>query len=138
MTSLAYDANGNVTSTSSGNGSGTLTATSTMAYDYLGNLLTVDGPLSGTADTGRIRYDAAARQVVGTISADPDGSGSLKHRAVRNSYDSTSGLLTRVEQGTVDSQSDGDWAAFSAFRRFRRPPASGIPTASTSTSTRII
>ncbi|MFL6846105.1 MAG: RHS repeat-associated core domain-containing protein, partial [Allosphingosinicella sp.] len=113
VTSLAYDANGNVTSSSAGNGSGTLTATATMTYDYLGNLLTVDGPLSGTADTGRIRYDAA-RQVVGTISPDPDGSGSLKHRAVRNTYDSTSGLLTKVEQGTVNSQSDTDWAAFSS------------------------
>ncbi|MFL6845525.1 MAG: RHS repeat-associated core domain-containing protein [Allosphingosinicella sp.] len=115
VTSLAYDVNGNLTSSSAGNGSGTLTATATMTYDYLGNLLTVDGPLSGTADIGRIRYDAA-RQVVGTVSPDPDGSGSLKHRAVRNTYDSTSGLLTKVEQGTVNSQSDTDWAAFSSLQ----------------------
>jgi hypothetical protein len=52
-------------------------------------LRTVDGPQSGTADTVRIRYNAA-RQVMGTVSPDPDGSsGPLKPRAVRNSYDSS-------------------------------------------------
>ncbi|MEA3052855.1 MAG: hypothetical protein QOG72_1758 [Sphingomonadales bacterium] len=110
---LAYDLNGNVTSTSAGNGSGTLTATSAMTYDALGNLLTVDGPLSGTADTSRIRYNSAG-QVVGTISPDPDGAGPLRHRAVRNSYGSTTGLLDKVETGNVDSQSDSDWAAFAS------------------------
>jgi RHS repeat-associated protein len=110
---LAYDVNGNVTSTASGNGSGTLTATAAMTYDGLGNLLTVDGPLSGTADTGRTRYNSA-RQVIGTVSPDPDGAGALKHRAVRNSYDGSTGLLVKVEQGNVNSQSDSDWAAFAA------------------------
>jgi RHS repeat-associated protein len=110
---LAYDVNGNVTSTSSGNGSGTLTATAAMTYDPLGNLLTVDGPLAGTADTGRTRYNSA-RQVIGTVSPDPDGAGALKHRAVRNTYDPSTGLPVKAEQGNVNSQSDGDWAAFSA------------------------
>jgi RHS repeat-associated protein len=106
---IAYDSNGNVASTSAGSGDGALTATSAMTYDSLGNLLTVDGPLPGTADASRIRYNSA-RQVVGTISPDPDGAGALKPRAVRNSY--TDGLLTKVEAGTVNSQSDSDWAAF--------------------------
>ncbi|HEX8064070.1 MAG TPA: hypothetical protein VF535_12755, partial [Allosphingosinicella sp.] len=57
VTTAAFDPSGNLSSTSTGNGSGTLTATSAMTYDYLGNLLTVDGPLPGTADTGRIRYN---------------------------------------------------------------------------------
>ena len=48
------------------------------------------------------------------MSPDPDGAGALKHRAVRNTYDSSTGLLTKVEQGNVNSQSDGDWAAFAA------------------------
>jgi RHS repeat-associated protein len=113
VTSIAYDASGNVTSTSAGNGSGTLTAASGMTYDALGNLLTVDGPLSGTADTVRMRYDSG-RRVVGTVSPDPDGGGALKHRAVRNSF--TNGLLTKAEQGTVNSQSDSDWAAFSSLQ----------------------
>jgi RHS repeat-associated protein len=112
-TSLAYDANGNVTSASQSDGTWTLTASQAMTYDGLGNLLTVDGPLAGTADTTRMRYNVA-RELIGTISADPDGGGSLKHRAVRNSY--TNGLLTKVEYGTVNSQSDGDWAAFTAVQ----------------------
>ncbi|HYE27783.1 MAG TPA: RHS repeat-associated core domain-containing protein [Allosphingosinicella sp.] len=112
-TTLAYDANGNVTSTSTGSGNGALTATGAMTYDAVGNLLTVDGPLSGTADTSRIRYNAA-RQVIGAVSPDPDGVGALKHRAVRNSY--TDGLLTKVETGNVDSPSDADWAAFSSVQ----------------------
>ena len=87
-----------------------------MTYDALGNLLTVDGPLSGAADTVRMRYDAR-RRVVGIVSPDPDGGGALKHRAVRNSY--TNGLLTKAEQGTVNGQSDGDWAAFSTLQEIR-------------------
>jgi YD repeat-containing protein len=84
-----------------------------MTFDPIGNLLTVDGPLSGTADTSRTRYNAA-RQVIGSVSPDPDGTGHpLKPRAVRNSYDASTGLPTKVEQGNVDSQSDTDWAAFS-------------------------
>jgi RHS repeat-associated protein len=106
---IAYDSNGNVASTSAGSGDGALTATSAMTYDALGNLLTVDGPLPGTVDTSRIRYDSG-RRVVGTVSPDPDGAGALKPRAVRNSY--ADGLLVKVEQGNVDSQSDPDWALF--------------------------
>ena len=116
VAAIAYDASGNVTSTSAGNGAGTLTAASAMTYDGLGNLLTVDGPLSGTADTARMRYDSG-RRVIGRISPDPDGSGGLKHRAVRNTY--TNGLLTEAEQGNVNSQSDSDWAAFSTLQETR-------------------
>ncbi|HYW16938.1 MAG TPA: RHS repeat domain-containing protein [Allosphingosinicella sp.] len=83
VSAIAYDVSGNVTSTSSGNGAGTRTAASAMTYDALGNLLTVDGPLSGAADTMRMRYDNG-RRVVGSVSPDPDGGGALKHRAVRS------------------------------------------------------
>jgi RHS repeat-associated protein len=112
-TVLAYDANGNLYWTATGDGTGSLVAATTMTHDPIGNLLTVDGPLPGTADTSRTRYNAA-RQVVGSVSPDPDGAGALRHRAVRNTYDGSTGLITRVEQGNVDSQSDSDWAAFSA------------------------
>ena len=111
-TALAYDANGNLYWTATGNGSATLVASSTMTYDALGNLVTVDGPLPGTADTGMARYNAA-RQVIGSVSPDPDGAGPLKPRATRNIYDASTGLLTKVEQGNVNSQSDADWALFS-------------------------
>lgn len=112
---LTYDANGNVTSASSGAGDGSLTATNAMTYDTHGNLLTVDGPLAGSADTVRWRYNTA-REVVGVIGPDPDGGGSLKHRAVRTTYDGA-GRVTAVERGTVESQSDGDWAAMAVLER---------------------
>jgi RHS repeat-associated protein len=112
-TSISYNSNLLPTSVSVGNGSGTLTATTAATYDSIGNLVTVDGPLSGTADTTMFRYNSA-RQRTGTISPDPDGSGSLKNRAERITYDSH-GLPTKVEHGTVNSQSDTDWAAFSTL-----------------------
>ncbi len=119
VSTVAHDASGNVASATRANGSGTLTATQTMTYDALGDLQTVDGPLSGTADTVRYRYDAD-RQVVGAISPDPDGAGSLKHRAVRTTYSSSTGLPTRVETGTVNSQSDADWAAFASLEEVQQ------------------
>jgi RHS repeat-associated protein len=109
-TAIAYDSNGNVVSASSGSGDGALTATTTMAWDSVGNLAAVDGPLAGTADTSHIRYDSA-RRIVATISADPEGAGPLKPRAVHNSY--ADGLLVKVEQGNVANQSD-DLATFAA------------------------
>jgi YD repeat-containing protein len=113
-TSVAYDSNGNVQSASSGDGTGALTATTAMTYDPAGNLVAVDGPLPGTADTSRIRYDSA-RRVVGTISPDPDGPGQpLQHRAVRNVFDPTTGLLLRTEQGHVADLSDTAWNGFVA------------------------
>jgi hypothetical protein len=111
-TTIGYDAHANPTSVTKGSGNGSLTATSTMTYDGMGNLLTTDGPLSGTADTTRYRYDAA-RRLTGVTSPDPDGAGILKNRAVRNTYDGA-GRLTKVERGTVNSQSDPDWALFAA------------------------
>jgi YD repeat-containing protein len=109
---FAYDSSGNLYWTATGNGTGTLVAEMVMGFDARGNLRTVDGPLPGTADTSLTRYDDA-RRVLGTVSPDPDGSGPLKPRAVRNTYDSSTGLLTKVETGNVNSQSDTDWAAFS-------------------------
>ena len=107
---IAYDGNGNISSNSSGAGDLSLTASNAITYDGVGNLLTVDGPLAGTADTTRYRYDAA-RQVVGITSPDPDGAGPLKMRASRVTY-RADGQVTRQEKGTVLSQSDADWANF--------------------------
>tara|TARA_R110000868_G_scaffold162329_12_gene393485 strand:+ start:3317 stop:7534 length:4218 start_codon:yes stop_codon:yes gene_type:complete len=91
-------------------GNGTLAATTTLAYDDVGNLLTVDGPLAGTADTTRYRYDDG-RQMIGQVGPDPDGGSSLAHPAQRTTYN-LNGQPTRVEFGTVTSQSDAAWAAF--------------------------
>lgn len=95
-------------------GDGSLSATTTWTYDTLGNKLTEDGPLAGADDTTRWRYDAQ-RRVIGVVAPDPDGAGTAyKFRATRNTYD-VAGRLTKVEQGTVDSQSDTDWAAFATL-----------------------
>jgi RHS repeat-associated protein len=93
-----------------GNGSGTLAAVVTTAYDRFGNVRTVDGPLAGSADTVRYRWDAA-RQRIGTISPDPDGADPLRPRAERITY-RPDGQAMRVETGNVPSQSDPDWGNF--------------------------
>ncbi|WP_339749016.1 RHS repeat-associated core domain-containing protein [uncultured Maricaulis sp.] len=96
-------------------GNNTLIATTTLAYDHVRNLLTVDGPLSGTADTTRYRYDNA-RQMIGQVGPDPDGTGSLAYPAQRTTYNSD-GQPTKVEFGTVTSQSDAAWSAFALIDR---------------------
>jgi RHS repeat-associated protein len=105
-TTIGYDGNANPTTVSKGDGAGALTATNTMTYDAMGNMLTVDGPLSGTSDTTKFQYDLARRQI-GKMSPDPDGAGPLKNREIRTTYDSA-GRATRREVGTVNS----DWTGF--------------------------
>lgn len=104
-----------LTSMSKGAGDGSLTATSAMTYDTVGNLLTVDGPLAGTADTVRYVYDAD-RERVGLIGPDPDGAGSLPNAATRISYNAV-GQVTLVEQGTTPGQTDSAWSSFSSHRQ---------------------
>jgi RHS repeat-associated protein len=96
-------------------GDNSVSATTSWTYDSDGDKLTEDGPLAGTADTSRWRYDVM-RRVIGVVGPDPDGAGALKNRAVRNTYDDA-GRLTMVEHGTVNSQSDADWAAFVPLER---------------------
>ena len=96
-------------------GDNSVSATSTSAYDSVGNLLTVDGPLAGTTDTIRYRYDAGG-QVLGIVGPDPDGAGSRKHAAQRNTYN-LDGQVTVSEVGTVNSQSDSDWTGFASLQQ---------------------
>ncbi len=90
-----------------------VSATSAYAYELSGAVRTVDGPLPGSADSIRYHYDAAQR-LAGTVSPDPDGAGPLKPRAERINYGGD-GLVTSTETGTVDSQSDADWAAMTVL-----------------------
>jgi len=108
-TTTNYGTNHLPISVSAGNGAGTLTATQEMTWDSAGNLLTVDGPLTGSADPVHYRYDVARRRI-GTVSPDPDGAGPLPHRAARVTY-RPDGRISRTEAGVVNSQSDPDWAA---------------------------
>ena len=96
-------------SVTKGAGNGSFSAITAFTYDNIGNRLTVDGPLAGTADTTRTRFDVA-RQVVGVVGPDPDGAGALKNRAQRLTYN-LDGQVTNTEVGNVNSQSDPDWAA---------------------------
>jgi RHS repeat-associated protein len=114
-TTVGYDTNFQPNSVSKGAGDGSLTATTAITYDPVGNPLTVDGPLSGTADTTTFRYDAA-RQRVGVISPDPDGAGSMKRRAIRTTYNND-GQVTEAEVGTVNGTTDTDWAAFVSLQQ---------------------
>jgi RHS repeat-associated protein len=102
-------------SASSGSGNGSLTATVTYGYDDIGNRTTVDGPLAGADDTTRSRYDAG-RQLTGVVGPDPGGGYGLKYRAQRLSYNGI-GQVTLTEIGTVNSQSDPDWAGFAPLQQ---------------------
>jgi RHS repeat-associated protein len=55
------------------------------------------------------------RQVVGAVGPDPDGSGPLRNRATRNTYDAD-GLLTQFDRGTANSESYADWSAMSVLQ----------------------
>ena len=103
------------TSTTDGDGAGALAATVTLTYDNIGNQLTVDGPLEGSADTTRTRYDVL-RRVTGIISPDPDGAGALKLRAQKISYNIT-GQPNLVQFGTVVDQGDAAWNNFAQSYR---------------------
>ncbi len=106
-TTIAYGtANALPTSMTKAAGDGSVTATSTYTWDNVGNQLTVDGPLSGTTDATRTRYDDD-REVVGLAGADLG----TFNRAERLTYNAD-GQVTRTEIGTVASQSDTDWANF--------------------------
>lgn len=96
-------------------GDSAITATVKYGYDDVNNRITVDGPLPGTADTVRTRFDAG-RRVIGRIGPDPDGGDPMKHSATRVTYDSK-GRVSKTELGTVTSQSDSAWTNFSTRER---------------------
>lgn len=102
-------------STTSGSGDGALSAAQNFTFDNIGNLATVDGPLAGTGDTTRYRYDEK-RRVIGVIGPDPDGAGARPHQAQRAAYDAD-WQITQVEIGNVNSQSDADWAAMTVAQK---------------------
>lgn len=114
-TGIGYDTNGNMTGVTKSAGDGSLTVSTAMTYTPLGDVLTADGPLSGTADTTTYRYDAA-RRPVGEISPDPDGAGALKRRALKITYDAM-GRPTLTELGTVTDTTDTAWAAFNSLQQ---------------------
>jgi RHS repeat-associated protein len=91
-------------------GDGSVSSTIATTYNGRRDVITVDGPVPGTADTTRTYY-GAAREVTGVVGPDPDGSGPLLFRATRTTHDQ-SGRVTMVEQGTTTNQ---DANAFDSF-----------------------
>jgi len=87
-----------------GAGDGSLTASTNTTWTYAGDPKTIDGPLSGSADTTFYVYDLLRRKT-GVISPDPDAGGPLPFPASRTIYNAD-GQPVRLQQGTVSAQSD--------------------------------
>jgi RHS repeat-associated protein len=83
-------------------GNGTIASTTSYLHDARGNVVEVNGPASGTQDTGYAYYDAADR-LVGEITPDPDGTGGNPRLATRYTY--INGRVSKIEQGRVTAAS---------------------------------
>lgn len=120
ITSYAYEPsnvanNVRLLSTTTRAGDNSLSATVGNTYNARGDVITVDGPLAGTADTTRTYYDAS-RWKTGIIGPDPDGAGALLHRATRTTY-AADGQATSVDTGTATNQSDTGMSTFVALQQ---------------------
>jgi RHS repeat-associated protein len=96
-------------------GDSSVTATEAYTYDVYDNIASVDGPLSGTADTTYYFYDSQHNKI-GEIGPDPDGGGSLKRRAVRYTYDVQSRLV-RTERGTANGTALSDLTGMTVLQQ---------------------
>src|SRR3546814_11588569 len=81
-TTFAYDSLQRPTSVTIAAGNGSVSSTTGHAYDTKNNLISVDGPLSGAADTITYRYDALPRRARHN-GPDPVGKGPRNPPAVR-------------------------------------------------------
>jgi hypothetical protein len=122
VTSYAYQPsnapnNVRLLSTTTRAGDNSVSATTSYTYNDRGDVITVDGPLPGNADTTRSYYDAS-RWKTGEIGPDPDGSGTMLRRAARTTYNAD-GKVTLAETGTATSQADNAMDSFAplAFTR---------------------
>ncbi len=104
-----------VASITRASGDNSVSATTSAGYDSIGNLTTVNGPLAGTNDTTRLRYDVV-RQRIGIVSPDPDGGGARVPTAQRLTYN-LDGQVTQTELGTVVDQSDPAWNNFTSAQQ---------------------
>ena len=96
-------------------GDGSVSSTVTTTYNDFGDVEFVDGPLPSAGDRTRYYYDAL-RRVVAVVGPDPDGSGPLKHRAARTTYNAL-GLPTIAEMGTASGQSGTSLTGFVRLQR---------------------
>jgi RHS repeat-associated protein len=100
-------------------GNNTLVETTALTYNNFSQVLTIDGPLAGTGDTTRLRYDAYG-ELQGEVAPAP-GVESLINMATKYHHDAW-GHVDMVQTGTVSDQSDIAWA--SSFAESRRTTVS--------------
>lgn len=117
QTSIAYQAGSSSVASNilpitvgSGSGDGGLTAVTATSWSDLGDPVSVDGPLSGSADTTWSYYDVM-RQRTGVIAPDPDAAGGRSRPATRTTYNAD-GQITLVEQGTATSAGPSGMSSF--------------------------
>lgn len=106
-------------------GNNSFVATTTTAYDALGNVVATDGPLPGPQDTTYFVYNAY-RELVATISPDPDGAGPLPRAVERNIYNAD-GKPIRVEAGTAQTTDASDFV-LTRFKRMTYDNVTGLLT----------
>jgi RHS repeat-associated protein len=99
-TSYTYGRNLLVTSLTVSAGDGSVSSTQSFTYDDVGNRISVDGPLAGSADTTLSKF-SFSRRPVAILSPDPDGAGPAKARAVRLTYNGLE-KVSKTELGTAD------------------------------------
>jgi RHS repeat-associated protein len=93
-------------------GSGAVSVAAATTYTVQGDIATVDGPLSGTADTAYMYYDDV-RRLRASVSPDPDAGGTLQHRITRYTYDADS-RATTVETGHASAPAN--WASMTVLQ----------------------
>lgn len=81
-----------------------VTLTTTYAYDAAGNLLSMDGPVSGSGDTVNYRYDVYGRK---TWEINPLGPNGL-YIARRYTYRNSDNKVVSVETGTITTSTGTD------------------------------
>ena len=104
VTSYTYNDNLLPITETTASGDGALVRVITKTYDPVGNVIAVDGPMAGSADTTRYVYDAN-RRLVATMKPDPDGAGPLPVPVTKTLYDGD-GKTLEVDVGTATDQSD--------------------------------
>ena len=90
--------------------------TTTYAYDTIGNVVSVDGPLAGTVDQSFTTYDANRRKIfeIGPI---PGGAGTQKRSLVRHTYNGD-GNETQTAVGYANSNAtNGSDAVYTSYNR---------------------
>ncbi|MBO9708251.1 MAG: hypothetical protein J7521_08565 [Caulobacter sp.] len=117
LTTYAYNSN-NLwpTSVTVAAGDGSLSATTTTSYDAVGNVISIDGPLPGAADTAVYRYDVLRRKVGEIGPAFVNDQGQTRYGAARTTYH-LNGQVQMVETGVTTGQDDTAWAGFQSLQR---------------------